>query len=261
MKRLVYLLGGLILAACGGGGDTGTPVANVSPIEWDRSPATIVFRADVEGGSSQDDFLARNEIPPCTVYGDNRVVWTNELGPFETQVLWDKVTDDQIRQFVTDLQINKQFYNYSAKANLEPPSSTSPVVETLTLFVNGKNYKTDAFGGWDIDYYRRVMDSCKQISTAPVLFEPTAAWVSVVAVEYDPNAPILPWDSPASQLNLAELAASGERKWITDRNVPVLWNMLRTSPPRTQFVEGENQYHIALEVPGVTRSAPPAPSG
>lgn len=257
MKRLVCLLSGLLLAACGG--DGGAPAAYVSPIEWDRSPTTIVFRADVEGGSPEEEFLARSEIPPCTVYGDNRVVWTNELGPFNTQVLWDKVTDDQIRQFVTDLQINRQFYNYDAKANLEPASATAPVVETLTLFVNGAVHKSDAFGGWDFDYYQQIVDACTQISTAPVLFEPTAGWVSVIAVPYDSDAPILPWDSQASGLDLAALAASGERRWVSDRNVPVLWNMIRTSPPRIQFIEGENQYSIALEVPGVTRNAPPAP--
>jgi hypothetical protein len=166
MKRLVYLLSAIFLAACGGAG-SGTPSANNSPIIWDRSPSTIVFRADVEGGRAEDDFLTRNEIPACTVYGDNRVVWTNDLGSFNVQVLWDKVSDAQIQQFVTDLQINKQIYNYDAKANLQPPSAESPVVETLTLFVNGKVHKTDAFGGWNLDYYRRVVDSCKQLSTAP----------------------------------------------------------------------------------------------
>lgn len=259
MKRLVCLLSAIFLAACGGDTGSGTPAANNSPIAWDRSPSTIVFRADVEGGNAEEAFLARSEVPPCTVYGDNRVVWTNELGPFNVQVLWDRVSDEQIQQFVTDLQINRQFYNYAARANLEPASATSPVVETLTLFVNGKVHKTDAFGGWNLDYYRRIVDSCKQISVAPVLFEPTGAWVSAQAVAYNPNAPLLPWNAEASNLSFAELVTSGERKWITDRNVAMLWNMIRTSPPRIQFVEGNNQYHVAIEVPGVTRDAPPAP--
>lgn len=259
MKRLVCLLSMIFLAACGGNTGEGTPVAS-SPIEWDRSPTTVVFRADVEGGAGAGEFLARNEIPPCTVYGDNRVVWANDIGPFNTQVLWDKISDEQLRQFVSDLTINKHIYTYAARANLEPASANSPAVETLTVFVNSQQHITDAFGGWTMDYYRSILDGCRQISTAPVLFEPTGAWVSALAQAYDFNAPIVAWDAAANNLSLAELAASGERKWITDRNVAVLWNTLRSSPPSTQFVEGEAQYLIALEVPGVTRAAPPAPA-
>ncbi|MBC6936361.1 MAG: hypothetical protein DWB42_11040 [Chloroflexi bacterium] len=258
MLRLLCLLSLMLLAACGGSGQTDAPAAN-SPIDWDRSPGTVVFRADVEGGTPEDAFLARSEIPPCTVYGDNRVVWTNEIGPFETQVLWDKVGDEAIRNFVTILTINRQIYSYKAGSALEPAGPTTPVVETLTLFVNGLQHKTDAFAGWDLDYYRQITDACRQISVAPVLYEPTAAWVSALAVPYDPNAPVVAWDGAANNLSLAELAAGGERKWLTDRNVPVLWNILRTSPPRIQFLEGEERYYVALEVPNVTRSSPPAP--
>ncbi|HEX2905646.1 MAG TPA: hypothetical protein VHO69_02210 [Phototrophicaceae bacterium] len=258
MKYLLCLFSLFILAACGSN-NTGGSGGN-GLITWDRSPETVVFRADVEGGTPESALWTRNEIPACTVYGDNRVVWTNELGQFNTQVLWDKVTDEQIVNFVTFLTINDQIYSYTAKANLEPPSDTMPVVETLTIFVNGKVHKTDAFGGWDIDYYRKVIDACRQISIAPVLFEPTGAWVSAEAVTYDYNAPLQFWDASASGLDLAALAASGERKWITDRNVPILWNIARTSSPRLQFIQDETQYYyVSIEVPGVNRDAPPAP--
>src|SRR5688572_470647 len=110
-KRLlagIGLLCLLVTAACQQGGG-GAPVVNsTNPIDWDRNPSTIVFRADITGGSG-DPFLAANEIPPCTVYGDNHIVWVNELGPFETQVLEDRVTDDQMRQFINAVALNEQY--------------------------------------------------------------------------------------------------------------------------------------------------------
>jgi hypothetical protein len=253
----------LVLSSCqtSAGDASGAPPDN-SAIQWDRSPSTVVFRADVTGGSSAGTFLARNEVPSCTVYGDNRVVWLSQAGSYETQVLWDQVSDQAIRDFVSYLTINERFFEYEAQADLQPASSVSPVIETLSLFVSGQQHQSDAYSGWEGDYYTRVLSKCQTISGAPVLYEPPAAWVSVEAIpadQPDTSAFNVPWNAAASGLSLAELAASGERRWITDRNVPVLWNLIRNSVSNLRFTEGETQYHLALEVPSVTREAPPAP--
>lgn len=264
-KRLLALTTILmitLLTACNGnaGGDPlVVQSGSDNQIDWDRNPSTVVFRADVTGGNN-DPFLARSELPPCTVYGDNHVVWTNELGPFETQVLEDRLTDDQVRNFVNYVALNEQFYNNAARQDNAPANAVSPVVETLTLFVNSVNLVTDAFAGWTFDYYQRLLKACKDISVAPAIYQPTGAWVSVQSVPYDPTSPGIFWDGQANNLSLAELAASGERRWITDRNVRVIWDILRTSPPSVQFNENELPYHVALEVPNVTRDAQAAPA-
>ncbi len=258
LALMVFLLA---LSACQSNAGDGAPPGN-SAIQWDRSPSIVVFRADVTGGSSAGTFLARNEVPSCTVYGDNRVVWLNQAGPYETQVLWDLVSDQAIRDFVSYLTITEHFFEYEAQADLQPASSVTPVIETLTLFVSGQQHQSDAFSGWEGDYYTRVLSKCQTISGAPVLYEPSAAWVSVEAIpadQPDTSAFNIPWDAAANGLSLAEIAASGERRWITDRNVLVLWNLIRNSVSNLRFTEGETQYYLALEVPGVTRESPPAP--
>jgi hypothetical protein len=249
-----------VLAACSGANNNpGQPPSPQNPIEWDRKAGSIVFRADVEGG--QDDFTRRNEIPDCTLYGDNTVVWRNEVGTFETQALFDKITDDAVRNFVTFLTINQEFYKYQGKADLQPPSAQTPAVETLSLTVNSATRKTDAYSGWDREYYERILRQCKALGTRPALFEPSAAWVSAQAVDYNPNVPSVLWDGDAAGLKLADLAASGQRKWITDKNVKILWSMIRSAPLNMQFSEGDKQYEVAIEVPNINRDAPPAPNG
>lgn len=258
-KSLFVMIVLLALTACGNGGNNSPTVSDGAAIQWDRNPDTIVFRSDVTGGS-HDEFLTLSEVSPCTIYGDNRAVWTNELGSFNTQVLEDRLTDDQIRNFVSYLQINKQFFDYTAKADQLPASSIQPAVETLTLSVNGFTHKTDAFGGWTLDYYDEVTRICREISLSPVLYEPQAGWLSTKLVSYDPQYPSVFWDPSANSLSLSEVAASGQPKWITGRTVQVIWNLLRQSPPTIQLVENDQQYQIALQIPNVTRDSPAAPA-
>ncbi len=262
-KRLLISLAVLLLSitACGGGGNTANNASSDSqanPIEWDRDPKTIVFRADVTGGNG-DPFFALSEVPPCTVYGDNHIVWTNELGVNNVQILEDRIPDDTVREFVDFLAVTKQLYKYSAKADTIPLSDPKPVVETLTLFINKVNHKTDAFGGWDYDYYQEILTHCREISSAPVIYGPTGAWISAGAVPYDSDSPRQLWDAKANNLSLKDLVASGQPKWITDRNVGVFWTIFLTSPKNIQFTEDNVEYNVALQVPNITRDAPPAP--
>jgi hypothetical protein len=261
MARLLAGLGlalMLALAACESGGNTTEPqFAGGSVIQWDRSPQTVVFRADVEGG--ENTFLRGNDIPLCTIYGDNRVVWTNVLGEFNVQVLEDRLTDQQIQDYISYLTIVQQFFNYQGQADMLPPSAIPPVVETLYVAVNGREHKSDAFAEWPPDYFQTVVNACKALSRAPVLVAPSAAWVTVREVDYNPSVPMLLWEGEAASLNLGELAAAGEARWLEGQNVRVLWNLLRNSSPITRFLDENGAYEIVVAAPGVNRSAPPPP--
>lgn len=261
MPRFVmFALVALLITACGGGTNA-TPTAEFGAnqaITWDRSPDNIVFRAEITGGNREQDFQSRNDIAPCTVYGDNRVVWVNELGDFRTEVLFDQVADDAIRQFVDYVTIVDRIYSYPERASVQLPSQTVPVYEQLSINVAGQAFVSDAFAGWPADYFQNVLDRCKNISQTPVLFEPTAAWVSAADVAFSFEFPSYPWEASAAGLSLAELATSGERRWISDNNVRILWNLIRTSPAGFRMLEGDRMIQVALEVPRVTRYSPTA---
>jgi hypothetical protein len=253
----------IMLGAAACGSDPAIPPTDSfgsnSAIFWDRNPDTIVFRAEVIGGGREAEFAARNDIAPCTVYGDNRVVWTNDLGPNNQQVLYDQVADDAIRYFVEMLTVVDQLFNYPAGASLQLPGAALPVYEQIAINVSGRTFSSDSFAGWPADYFPRILERCRAISQAPVLFEPTAGWLSAEAVIFDVEQPTYPWDAQAARLSLVEIANSGERRWINDSNVRILWNLIRTSPPRFQLIENNQAYRIALEVPRTTRYAPAAP--
>ena len=263
MRLLILLSLLLALAACDTGTDgTNNAAGSNTIIQWDRSPETVVFRAEVTGGQSDGTFLARNEIPLCTIYGDNRVIWLNELDDFDVQVLWDKVTDQQIQDFVSLLTISRRVFTYDAGADLQLPSDIQPVVEVLYVNVNDREHTADSFSSepWPFDYFSGIVDFCKQVSRAPVIYEPEGAWLTVQPADYDSSRPMQVWNSEAAGLNFGERAASNESTWLTGPNLKILWNTIRSSSPNVLFTDMDgNAFEVVLEVPGVNPSSPPAP--
>lgn len=272
------VIGGLalLLAACTGADPTPIPtrgvtdldqvtpsavdaVAAVPDVVWNRDPSQIVFQADVVGGAL-DEIEARNHVPLCTVYGDNRVVWVNPAGPDDTDILIDQISDDQMMTFVRSLIINERLYDYGDQPEPAVTRAVEPVVETIVLDVNNDPHKTDAFDGWERDLFTRILDRCRSISSTPVLFEPTAAWVTALQVEEDLTAPVVLWNPVDTGIDLAAIAASGEPRWVDAPIIPALWRTLADAPASVQFVEGDFSYRLALEVPNITASSPPVPT-
>jgi hypothetical protein len=251
----------LLTAACGN--NSPNTIQNQSrggdaAINWVRSPETIVFRINVVGGN--DTFDKRNDIPLCTIYGDNRIVWTDNTQPGRTPVMFDVLTDIQIYDFITDLSVNKRLFTYESFANVQPQTDEIPVYEQIVINVNDVEHITDGFEAWPSDYFRDILADCQTLSQAPARFEPAGGWLSAQFTEYDPNATIITWDAEASGINLLGMAELERTIWVDDANVPILWNIMVNSPRRRLFSQQGNYVEVAFQVPNVHLDAPQAPA-
>jgi hypothetical protein len=241
----------LLVAAC----QPAPNPSNPSIVTWDRSPQAILFRADVIGGESE--FHTRNAIPNCTIYGDNHLVWVNELGPFQIQVLEDRLTDEAISAFVQHLAVDERLYTYEAGLP-DFDGADQPVVETVSIDVNDIEHHADSFSGWGADWFPRVLDACKNLSRAPVLVAPSSGWVSAQSVPFSMQPPLVTWDTARMGFSLAEVLG-GTARWISGDGAGSLWNTLHALPSNTIFQDGDSYYQAALQVPGISRESPPAP--
>lgn len=275
LALLVMLCLALLLAACEAAPvpdnpQTGATTADGNDnagdlIRWERDPFNIVFQARVTGGDDADAIYRLNAIPPCTLYGDGRVVWpiTDERG--DTQVLFDFADYNAIEAFVSRLTVQYRFYTYEALADLQLPSSQKPVVEELALNVNERQHITDGFADWPPDFFAQVVSECIDMAQTPTLYEPEGAWLVTREVSYNPRVPSVIWDDEAAGLSLEPLNEPTEdgqfsRQWIEGQNVRILWNVIHSTGLDTQMVERGTEYQIALQVPGITIDAPPPPA-
>ncbi len=244
----------LLIAACQ---PAATNEQQPNIVRWDHNPQNIIFRADIVGGES--DFQARNDIPNCTIYGDNRVVWSNELGPSTVQVLEDRLPDAAINAFAQYLAVNERVYTYEARLKeIQAQADVNPVVETIVINVNDLPHTADSFGGWDGDWFPRVLAGCKNLSQAPVLVAPSSGWLSAQRVSFSMQPPVATWN--AKQMGISLNSATGAPQWISGDAASSLWNTIHSLPSNLIFEDGSDYFEVALQVPGVTRDAPPAPS-
>ncbi|GIK28156.1 MAG: hypothetical protein J5J04_15275 [Anaerolineae bacterium] len=251
----------LMAAGCQSGPQTREPIGTVTRpdlvglIDWERSPLAVVFRAEVTA-ADVDAFERRNDVADCTIYGDNRVVYTPP-GGLSGPVVFQSVSDEAIRVFVEELTLIYQFYNRSSGLDALAPENRPPFIETLLLVVNGQAHRADALGALPDGYYRDVTERCRAVADSPAELIPAAGYVSVRPITYNPERPSVEWQH-SDLLNLAALNPD-ERVWISGEGAQELWRLLRTYGSDVQITQGETTLQAAVEAPGVTRFSPPRP--
>ncbi len=248
-----------------------TPIPLPATIDWNRDPSAIIFRAEItadETGDTLESAYIRNEVPLCTIYGDNRVVWTITNIHTDDSVVFDVMPDEEIRAFIIRLIVVHNFHGYPNSLTLDPDAADeiindidaqTPIVERLTLTINGETYITDSFSGWDYTYFRDVMEACRSISSSPIAYQPQGAWVTVRDMGYDPRRPTTYWDGDLNGLHLADLA-NGEPRWMTGEVLVLLWEAIRSGGIDYMLQENGTDYLVTVEVPNITRSSPPPPT-
>lgn len=256
-KRLLFILP-LLLAACGGNNTVAPGRAGDDMINWVNDPSHIVFQIDVVGGP--DQFEERNDVPLCTIYGDSRIVWTADSQPGQTIVLFDILDPVRVRDFILGLTENYNIYDYESLIDRQSPTEEQPVYEQITVNVNNTQHTTDGFDDWPTDYFREILQECRNLSQQPARFEPTGGWMDAAYADYDPDATIIDWNADASGINLFQLVESDEMLWIDNDVLPFLWYTMVNSPRNRLFMQNDQAFQVSFQVPNVHRNAPPAPS-
>ncbi len=257
MARLIVVLClmGLWLVACEGNAAEDTSSGQqVGPLDWDRDPNNIILRVDES--RNDDAATLANEIPPCTVWGDGRVVWINDLED-SRQVLEAQVSDETIRALIETV-VFSGFYDWESDFTL--PNTPNPAIRSITLNLFSEERTVSRYSEWPLDGYDRILEECRQLSEEPVLFLPQGAWVAAHPVQYDATAGLVPWYDEAAEFHLSEVAEGAPPRWISGNLVIVLWRDVIMPQTTFHVYDQEQSYQLVLQVPRIMRDAPPPPS-
>jgi hypothetical protein len=260
MLLIGLLLVGLILTACNNDDQSDQSSESDGPLglfDWKRDADTIVVRLDSQPNQETPAFYL-NSIPPCTLWGDGRVVWSTTDATGAEEILEARVEDDtQIRIFVEDI-ISRGFYTWEDE--LIPPSTTNPIIESITVALYDEVHTVRRFSYWPQDGFNKIMEQCRALSDVPVQVLPTAGWFSAYPVPYNSSGPGWLWP-PTAPFTMRELAEKGEARWLEGPLATEAWRSARELRGYAQVLEQDGSaYYIALVVPGYSRDAPPAPA-
>jgi hypothetical protein len=252
------------LVACnttntGGGTPSTTQPANGVPaLTWNTSPDAVIFRVDrqVVNAPPFDDL---NRLPLCTLYGDGRVVWVNALRPSGEEVLEALIDPAQMRSFLDYLIGEMQFYAIPDYASLELPPSDKTGVDSLTLTLTEQARTLRNYKLWPNDVYALILEKCRTLSSAPVRIDPSGGWVTVYAGPSQTLMPYIDWPDTAP-FRMAEAASSAQAQWVTEVALRMLWQTQRETQGNILWREAGVYYQVAVQVPGISRQSPPAPS-
>lgn len=261
--RRIWLLAMLVaigLAACGdsspqGGENTG----KLGLFDWKRDPQAIVVRLDSRPLEDDPAFLL-NSIPPCTLWGDGRVVWSTVDQYGTEEILEGRASDAAIRAFLEDI-IARGFYDWEDE--LVFSSESTPVLESITVSLYDEVHTVRRYSYWPQNSFALILEKCQQLSDTPVRVLPTAGWVSAYRVPRNASAPTWLWPASAP-FTLAELADSQEERWLEGPLATEVWLSARERRGDVQVIERSGDaYEVAIVVPGYSRDAlaPPPESG
>lgn len=256
MRRALWgiVLLALVLAACGADGGTDntaeTGQGELGLFDWNRDPDSIIVRLDSRPTQENPAYLL-NSIPPCTLWGDGRLVWSTYDQYGAEELLEARITDDSvIRAFLEDI-IERGFYDWEDE--IIPPGEDNPVIETITVSLYGEVRTVKRFSFWPQNAYLEILKQCQQLSDTPVRVLPDAGWVSAYQVPRDTSAPSWLWP-PNAPFTLQELAENGEERWLEGPLATEVWRSARERVGDIQVIERNgNAYEVAIVVPGYSR--------
>lgn len=254
MIKRALLLVLLLLTACSGDDKTDDNTQNnLRRFDWDRAATSILFQID-EVATTDTEAVIKNTIPPCTIWGDGRLVWTNYVQG-TNEVLESRLSEEQVRSFI-EYVIGNGFYGWEDA--IVPPADFNPIRQTMTLNLYGEQRTVERYGDWDENRYEIILTQCKELAEARALVVAEGGWIRAYVAERDDAGIQTPWHRSAPAV-LADLAAQGTALWVEGYWAADIWQITRTVRA-VQFMEGGNAYWVSIEVPGISRAAPPAPA-
>jgi hypothetical protein len=239
----------------GNQGEKPPVVVELPPLVWDQDPETVVISATFCCGFVPQ-MAVTNYIPEVQIWGDGRIVWVVQEDTGSRTVFKAQLSQDEIKELLEKIAA-AGFFGW------EPRYGDFTVTDLADkcLQVNLESGATAV-----CEYHKgapQAFHELYNLITAGAgkrgsIYTPEIGYLTVrelgPAVQAGPVDTSLDWDAAGLDLPLDKV---GEGLWIKGPALELSWQAVNTRPWLAMVKSGDRLYEIGLQIPGLSREAPP----
>jgi predicted small lipoprotein YifL len=233
-----------LLAGCGG------PGPDLSyPAEADH----LLVEADTAGGLVPPAY-AENHIPAFRLYGDGRVVWTDQEGP--RMSVWQGHLSPEKTQELLAWMADDGYFRMDDFYTVENPPTDLPTRCIRVYLADQSKSVCEYFDGAPetFDQIYGLLQSGAG-ATDVVTFEPQIGWVTAEPLTWETGSEMVVWPEVLSPA----LPAMTGGIWVDGPTLEFLWRNRLEQGPLMVFEELGDRYQVTLQIPGLMPRAPSLP--
>ena len=224
-----------------GNQEEGPPVVvELPPLVWEKDPQAVVISATFCCGFVPQ-LAVTNYIPEAQIWGDGRIVWVVQEDTGSRSVFQAQLTPEEISSLLEQIA-GAGFFGWEARYG----DFTVSDLADQCLQVNLESGSTAV---------------CEYYKGAPQAFHELYDFITSGAGKrggiYTPETGYLT-DGRGLVSVLPGLDEVGDGVWIKGPALELAWQAVNARPWLPMVKSGDRLYEIGLQIPGLSREAPPA---
>ena len=252
MKNVIAVIGTasllilalVVLAACGAQGPD-----LAYPAEADH----LLIEADTAGGLVLPAY-AENHIPAFRLYGDGRVVWTDQEGPGMN--VWQGHLPQEKIEDLLAWMADEGYFRMEEFYTVENPPTDLPT-QCIRVNLTDENKSV-------CEYFDGAPEAFDQIygllrngagATEVTNYMPQAGWAMAEPMTWESGSEVVAWPEALSPA----LPAMAGGVWVDGRTLEFLWQNRLEQGPLMVFEELGQRYEVTLQIPSLMPRAPSPP--
>lgn len=237
----------LVLALLAGCGGPGPDLAY--PAEADH----LLAEADTAGGFVPTAY-AENHIPAFRLYGDGRVVWTNDEGP-QMNVWEGRLSQEKVQDLLAWMA-DEGYFRMDGFYTVEDPPTDLPT-QCLRVYLADQDKSVCEYFDGAPEAFHKIYDLLRSGAgaTGVAAYEPQIGWVTAEPLSWESGVGPVAWPEVLSPA----LSAMAGGVWVDGPALDFLWRNRLEQGPLVVLEELGDRYQVILQIPGLMPTAPSPP--
>jgi hypothetical protein len=226
-------------------------------VQWDTKPDKLILRATFCCGFVPQGY-AQNYIPDAQVWGDGRMIWSQQSSGGGRRVLTAQLTTPQMQALLQRV-VDAGFFGW--KDEYADYSVTDMASQCLSVELTRQSKSV-------CEYYKGAPQAFHELydyvvggaGATGADYIPAKGYLTATPQTFSSQQKVQPdlnWPATSVGFSLSE-AVNG--KWVEGEALKLTWRVVNTKLWGSVVQDGDKYYQLTLQIPEVSQNALPTPA-